>query len=858
MPGFGSFRRLAPSTGAVVVLLSLLAGSLTAQEGAPVTRDSVTLAPGPQFSTTTWVRWLATPMFGSRYRKLWRTPITLPVLDLQATRGGLRIVGTGTGIEAGLVLMEAADGSHWIFWPLDRVDPRDTSNVLPGNISRGLIADFTSGRNPAGPLVAAALAEASGVPNAQAWLVALPTDGRLTVSDSSYAGQAGYLVQSDPLAQADSVGPVRAGDVATSLVLLHRILGNPTERVDAEATLQTLLFNVYVGNLNPTFLNWRWKAEAVPGGVVWRPLGLFRETALAQYNGLATYLARPLMPDLARFEGKYPHTLTGVPDQAAAFRFFLGSLGRPQWDSVATALQTRLTDSVIAAAVSRLPPAYFREIGSKTERILRERRDNLPTAVERMFEQVRSEAEVHGTTGTDQITANWLTPDSLALLIGPRELRFSAKETKRVNLFLLQGTDTVFVTGARGEGPELDIVPTSPGTMHLADSTRSHAVQIRTKDMTVSVDPPGAVPVLSTVPTNALLQLDSAGVERTDGKKALSPTVVFSISSGTGVLIGGGIARTDWSGDARPYRNRSTLRAAYGTESHSGVIELETDFRWTHTPLQLHVDAVASGVTAIYFYGFGNETPSTNSSSYYRAGRNIYALAPSVVYPVSQRVRFGAGINLARVETPMDSNLFISVDQPYGTPTFSAVGLPGSVTYDSRDVRGAPRHGIYALAQGAWYPVVSGSGAAFGTVSASLASYVTPRWWQAMTVATRLSGTATFGDVPYFESAYIGGGRTVRGLPQGRYEGDQAVFGNLDLRLRVSRIQFVMPWDFGLLGLADLGRVFVSGQSSKEWHPSVGGGAWVALLDRSLAASLNVATGAGQGVFINAGAGFSF
>ena len=31
-----------------------------------------------------------------------------------------------------------------------------------------------------------------------------------------------------------------------------------------------------------------------------------------------------------------------------------------------------------------------------------------------------------------------------------------------------------------------------------------------------------------------------------------------------------------------------------------------------------------------------------------------------------------------------------------------------------------------------------------------------------------------------------------------------------------------------------------------------------ALMDRSLSASLNVATGAGQGVFINAGGGFSF
>jgi len=842
----------------VVLVVLVLSASTAASQVAPVTRDSVTLAPGPQFSTTTWVRWLATPIFGSRYRKLWRTPITLPVLDLQATNGGLRIVGTGTGIEAGLVLMEAADGSHWTFWPLDRIDPRDTSGVIPGNISRGLIADFTSGRNPAGPLVASALAEVAGVPNARGWLVLMPRDPAASPGDSLYAGRAGYLVLRDPVARADSVGAAQAGDVITSMALLHRILNYPAERVDAAATLQALLFNVYVSNLNPAFLDWRWEASQTPGGIVWRPLGLFREGALAQYNGLATYLARPLMPDLTHFSAKYPHTLTGTPDQASAFRLLVGSLGRPQWDSVAQDLQSRLTDSAIAAAVKQMPAPYLDQIGSQTERTLRERRDNLPTAVDRMFAQVRAEAEVHGTTGTDRVMARWLTPDSLALEFGPRVVRFAAGETRRVDLFLLQGEDTVLVTGARGRGPELRIVPTAKSALQVVDSTRSSIVTVHTREVPVSIDPPGSVPVRSTVPANMLLQLDSAGLERTDGKKALSPTVVFSISSGTGVLIGGGVNRTDWSGDARPYRNRTTLRAAYGTESNSGVVELETDFRWTHTPLQLHAKAVASGVTAIYFYGFGNETPSSNPSSYYRAGRNIYAFAPSVVYPVSTRLRLGGGVNVARVETPMDSDLFISVDQPYGTPAFSAVGLPASVTYDTRDVPGAPRHGLLALASGAWYPVVSGSGAAFGSVTASVASYVTPRWWQAMTVATRLSGTATFGQVPYFESAFIGGGRTVRGLPQGRYEGDQAIFGNLDLRLRVSRIQFVMPWDFGVLGLADLGRVFVAGESSREWHPTVGGGLWVALLDRSLAASLNVATGAGQGVFINAGAGFSF
>jgi len=102
--------------------LAALTSPLSAQD-APVTRDSVNVVPGPQFSTTSWIRWLGTSMFGSRYRELWRTPITLPILDMRATAGGLTVSGRGTGLSEGLIYLSGGDGSHWTFFPLDRAEP---------------------------------------------------------------------------------------------------------------------------------------------------------------------------------------------------------------------------------------------------------------------------------------------------------------------------------------------------------------------------------------------------------------------------------------------------------------------------------------------------------------------------------------------------------------------------------------------------------------------------------------------------------------------------------------------------------------------------------------------------------------
>ena len=779
---------------------------------------------------------------------------------MRATGGGLRLAREGTGRDAGLIFLEGADGSHWTFFPLDRTDPRSfPSGIVPASVSSGLVADLTSGRNPAGPLVASALAEAAGVPNQAAWLVALPPRPAIPGLDAGDPGRAGYLLQGDPVARDDSTGAVAPGTVITALAVLHRTLHDPAEVIDARAVLRASLFNVYVGNLSPGFIDWRWKAVPTNGGFQWRPLGTFRETALARYDGIATYLSRPIQPDLTTFGPRYPHTLTGAPDQASAYRYLLGSLGRSAWDSAAAALQAALTDSVIALAVGKMPAPYQAQVGDRLNRYLRARRDNLPDAVDYMYRQIRREAEVHGTGTSETVTATWPTRDSLELrLSAGRQDIYLGKETQSLTLFLGGGADTVRFAGADGKSPTIRIVPGQAADLVVQGEPPKGAVAVYAKGAAGSPMVAGSLAVRTENVPDALAHLDSVGTERTEGRRNFHPTGWLELTSGIGLLIGAGVVRTDWSGEARPYRNQVTLRAAYGSDSKSGVVELLSDFRWVNSPLQLHVLAVASGVGAIFFYGFGNETPGDSTSAYYRAGRDLYGLAPSLVLPLSHRVKIGAGIEMKSVYTPLDTTLFIGVDRPYGSPSFGEAGLTGQFTFDTRDVRGAPRRGVFASVEGAWYPWIRDGSGQFGTATVSVAAYHTPPWWQAMTVAARLSGTTTAGNVPYFEAAFIGGGRTVRGLPMGRYEGNQAVYGNLDLRLRVSRVTFVLPWDFGVLGLADVGRVFVKNESSKEWHPSFGGGLWAALLDRSLAASINVATGAGQGVFINAGGGFTF
>ncbi len=70
-------------------------------------------------------------------------------------------------------------------------------------------------------------------------------------------------------------------------------------------------------------------------------------------------------------------------------------------------------------------------------------------------------------------------------------------------------------------------------------------------------------------------------------------------------------------------------------------------------------------------------------------------------------------------------------------------------------------------------------------------------------------------------------GNLLRGYPLNRFAGDASVVGNAELQVAVGRFNAALPFRFGVLGLADVGRVFVANQSSSRWHTGVGGGFWL-------------------------------
>ena len=155
-----------------------------------------------------------------------------------------------------------------------------------------------------------------------------------------------------------------------------------------------------------------------------------------------------------------------------------------------------------------------------------------------------------------------------------------------------------------------------------------------------------------------------------------------------------------------------------------------------------------------------------------------------------------------------------------------------------------------------YYPAVAGLEDAFGLAHAEVAGYLSPRGGNP-TLAARAGGKKLLGEYPYYEAAFLGGAKNVRGLREDRFAGDATLYGSVEIRLFLARLTFILPIDMGVFGFADVGRAYLDGESSNKWRTGSGGGIWLAPLSRSATVRVSVASSEGRRA-VYAGMGFAF
>src|SRR5438445_9698000 len=392
--------RVSSARGAALALgvaAGLAPAGVAGQAGPANPAGRQTVVAGAQYRAG----WLHRLLLGAHYRDLWTTPMEVEVLDLSRFAGGLTPSRCGGRRQTRVLRFSSADGRGYAFRSVDKDPTLALPPELRATFVREIIQDQISSAHPGAPLVVAPLLDAAGVLNAEPRLFVLPDDRRLTGIVCAFPGELG-MIEERPTEGPDGE-PTVAGavDLANTKKLFEHLERSSRHRVDSRAFLAARLMDVFIGDWDRHHDQWRWARFDSADVRWWRPIPRDRDQAFARLDGVLVWLTGFYWPQVIGFGDDYPNiwrlTFTGqVLD-----RRLLVDLERPVWDSVAGSLQARLTDSVIAAAVRRLPPEYYQKSGAALDRALRRRRDHLPQISDRYYALLAGVVEIHATDEAD-------------------------------------------------------------------------------------------------------------------------------------------------------------------------------------------------------------------------------------------------------------------------------------------------------------------------------------------------------------------------------------------------------------------------------------------------------------------------
>jgi hypothetical protein len=837
----------APWLAAAAFFISGLAHGLPAQ--------TVEQAPGEQFRAGGVYRFF----FGNGYRKLWTTPIEVPVLDLHEYDGGLIPIGRTVSRQVRGLVFRSGNGFEYTFRSIDK----DPTNVLPAQLRNTLAADVIrdqiSASHPTAVVVVDRLMRAVGILHATPQLVVLPDDAALEEYQQEFAGRMGTFERK--VDAATGRGWSNATEVIGSDSLFRLVAESSNDRVDARALLTARLFDILIGDWDRNRGQWRWARFTDSTPRIWQPVPVDRDQSFARFDGILLLAARQMAPQLTYFSRKFPDIEAATYNGRELDRRFLVQLERQVWDSVTFAMQTALSDSTLTEAVARLPQSHAELSAAFLLRTLKERRERLPQAAAEFYRLLAGTVDVRGTSASDHAEIVRGPDGSVGIALSSARdsaayLRqwFRPDETREVRVFLGDGNDTAVVRG-NGGGITLRVLG-GRGQDQLVDSARG--ARDRFYD-----NPGGPARTLgfgTRVNRKRYVEpppLDPNQPPPRDWGHRWRPIIWSSIGPDLGAFIGGGVSLTTFGFRKYPFASKHRFRAGFATDPATFRVDYLGEFHGENTPTRFDLLLRASGIEVNRFFGFGNETRDTTSDSYFRVTSERYTVAPSFTVPLVDGFTFSFGPELVYVSTKDRPERLLSQLAPYGDGEFSELGMRVGIHYDTRDhplvtTRGATLD-LGAALHPSWWDVDR----TYGEISGVVTTFISPGAPLSPTLGLRLGGKKMLGKYPFFDAAYIGDAQTVRLGRSNRYAGDASIFGSAELRVALVQVNVLVPTQIGVFGLGDIGRVFLEGERSSKWHAAWGGGFWFAVLSPTNAISVTATVSEERAkVYVQAGFGF--
>ena len=796
-------------------------------------------------------------LLGSLHRETWQTPVMIPYLNLDTVKGGLSPFALGGGRQTTTIKFLANDGKEYAFRSVDKnlvnALPREFRNTFIGS----MIKEVTATEFPYGAIVASSLLDETDILHARPELYVLPDHPGLGAFREPYAGLFGMLEDRPKDPNGEIEGFMGANDVTRSAGLFKKLYRDNDNRVDAVALGTARVFDMLIGDWGRHEDNWKWAGYDRGDRRIYYPIPRDRDHAFCRWNGLIPYIANRewAMPMVESFDGNF-HGIKSLNWPARHVdRFLLTELDRKDWQGITGYIEQAMTDEVIDHAIAALPPEILPVSGLEIGEMLKSRREQLPQAVDSYYMLLAREVDVVGSNKHELFEIERVDNGNVRVEMFKRNKEgevdnnnplyrreFKRDETREIDIYGLDGEDMFNITGsARNSilvriigGPGMDeindqSVVSGPGKHTIIYDNRSTALNLGSESRNRCSDDPG------------INLYDRKAFEY----NSYFPMPLIYYSSDDGFVGSFGLNFTTRGFRKEEYKGKYDLFLRAGTV---GNVQLGVQGQWKEVMGRWDV-----GVKADYghyypyynYFGLGNSTtkePDLFDADYYKVNlRGLKSSLYTEYEPFRKGIfRFGLLAENLNADALTDSIFETAGERIPGMEMHFLGGINTSFYLDFRDRQVFATRGLQFLIENSSYFTVNGSSGNFGLAEAYLKYFGTARLLIPVTLVVKMGGGKNYGSqIPFYKYTHLGQFSNLRGYRRNRFTGDASVYLNSELRFHFGKVKnLFIPFETGLIGFYDLGKVWIEGNAEGSWHAGYGGGFYISPLTRDYVFSL--------------------
>ncbi len=789
---------------------------------------------------------------GRNYRPEWTATVKAPFLDLTSKYEGLSPYARGGGLQTNSLKFKAGDGQRYVFRAVDKNPERALDELTSQTLYRKVTKQLITTQHPYGGLVASYFLDHTDILHARPQLYVMPDLPALGPYRETFGGLLGTLeIKPRTNKKGKTFGEATA--IVASNQMFRKMFKNNHNRIDRIAYGKARVFDMLVGDWDRHEDNWKWAEYKNDKGNIYKPIPRDRDHVFSKWEGVIPRIANQVIPNSTNFGYVFNNTWHLSYKAGHLDRRLGAELTRQEWMEACDYIQSKITDEVIVNGMAQLPPelpdVHHQEIIDK----LKQRRDNLRIVVNQLLDIIEKEVDVVGSNVQEYFKITRLENGNVLVEMYDmgkhgkvKEKLFSREfvkgQTDEIYIYGLGGFDKVEIFGEVDKSIKVRIVP-GDGKDEIIDHS---TVAGKGKLSQVFLGKNEKDDVISSSETVIKRPHNRAEYDYHRFKlNGLIPFPGFRSGGANGQGYVMTLMRTRQGFNKPDFAHKYRIKFRY----FPSIGAYRSNFDYTYRHLLQNWNFVTNWDLSNnsdrhpFFWGLGaqNEIDYTiQDQGYYDMDFEHYHGRIGLSQKIKAKSEWGFYVNSTYNDVNTEGQ---DVSQIFQENSFTNLlgdlwtgGLEFDVRLDFRDNSISTRDGALFEFNNQFILGLSNSDIKGGKVELSLTEYQTYQVLRPITLLGRVGYVGTYGDLPFFQRAILGGRTFLRGYENNQFIDDQAMVLNLEARLELGTwYNLVVPITFGVFGFNDSGNVWSDkdGFLDNKWSQSKGVGVYAAPYNRN-------------------------